>query len=81
MSADTETQVEHRKPAFRVLSGNPDEEDIAAIAVVFAAMAGPEARADTGTQPRKSAYNAYWRAIRRTFFTGRETWNSGIRQF
>ncbi|QGF25014.1 acyl-CoA carboxylase subunit epsilon [Raineyella fluvialis] len=67
--------------AFRVIGGNPSEEDLAAITVVFATMAGPDALPGTGTQPRHSRYNSYWRAVRRTFATGRETWNSGLRQF
>lgn len=79
MSADLE---EKKVPTvFRVECGHPSEEELAAITVVFAALAGPDATPGTGTQPRQSRYNSYWRAIRRTFATGRETWNSGIRQF
>ena len=73
---------EHSQPpAFRVVNGSPTEEELAALTVLFAALAGPDPRRATGTQPRSSRYNSYWRAVRRSFFTGRETWNSGIRQF
>lgn len=72
---------EQQQPVFRVVSGSPTEEDLAAITVVFASLAGPDVRASTGTQPRSSRYNSYWRAMRRTFFTGRESWNTGLRQF
>lgn len=72
---------EQKQPVYRVVSGSPTEEDLAAITVVFAAMVGPDPRAGTGTQPRSSRYNSYWRAVRRSFFTGRESWNSGLRQF
>ncbi len=77
------TDIEEKKSSevFRVTCGNPSEEELAAITVVFAALAGPDATPGTGTQPRHSRYNSYWRAIRRTFATGREAWNSGLRQF
>ncbi len=77
-AADTD---EPTVPAFEVVAGGPTEEEIAALAVIFAALAGPAAPTPTGTQPRRGRYNSYWRSIRRTFFTGRETWNSQIRQF
>ncbi|SDB89124.1 Acyl-CoA carboxylase epsilon subunit [Raineyella antarctica] len=80
--ADPTTAVEEpRQAAFRVVGGAPTEEELAAITVVFAALSGPGARPGNATQPRSSRYNSYWRAVRRTFATGRETWNSGIRQF
>ncbi len=72
---------EQKAPAFEVIAGSPTEEELAAITVVFATLAGPDKPAGTGTQPRSSRFNSYWRAIRRSFFTGRETWNSGLRQF
>ena len=78
MSAATEEQ---KQPAFRVVCGSPTEEELAAITVVLATLSGPDAKPGDPTQPRTSRYNSYWRAVRRSFFTGRETWNSGIRQF
>lgn len=78
MSATTE---EPKQPAFSVVSGSPTEEELGALTVLFATLAGPDVRPRDGTQPRSSRYNSYWRAVRRTFFTGRETWNSGIRQY
>lgn len=78
MSAATEGP---KQPAFSVIGGSPTEEELAAITVLFAALAGPDVTPHDGTQKRTSRYNSYWRSVRRTFFTGRETWNSGIRQF
>lgn len=83
MSADAaqDEVAPPKPPAFSVVKGNPDEEELAALTVLFSAMAGPEVTPDTGTQPRQGRYNSYWRSLRRAFFTGRETWNSGLRQF
>lgn len=74
MSAAAEEQ---QQPVFRVISGSPTEEELAAITVVFAAMAGPDRSPGTATQPRAARYNAYWRSVRRSFRTGREAWKSG----
>lgn len=77
----TVAEQQPQQPVFRVVNGTPTEEELAALTVVFAALAGPDPRSATGTQPRSSRYNSYWRALRRTFFTGRESWNTGLRQF
>lgn len=68
---------EQTHPVFRVLSGSPTEEELAAITVVLAAMAGPDRKPRPANQPRASRYNAYWRSVRRSFRTGRESWTGG----
>ncbi len=73
--------VEPAAPAFRVVAGTPSDEELAALAIVVAAL-----RRDRGTphapeNPRISGgWKSYWHIVRAPLFPGANAWRATLRR-
>lgn len=69
------------EPLVEIVSGNPTEEELAAIAAVTVAVrrARPEPHApQTGTLA--GGWRSYWHTVRNPLLPGREAWRSTFRR-
>lgn len=66
--------------AFDVVRGNPDDEELAAVAVVLAAeLAAPPPGRKNRDRPIAGGWNSYWRRVRQPFVYGPEAWRGSLR--
>lgn len=67
-------------PAFSVVAGNPDDEDLAVLMVTLAALRRARGKPHT---PAKSVvsggWKSYWHTIRQPLLPGNEAWRSTFR--
>lgn len=65
---------------FEVISGHPDDEELAAVLSVLSAMLNTS---DTGREnddrPMASGWKSYWRVVKQPFVPSREAWRGSIR--
>lgn len=65
---------------FSVARGNPDDEELAALAVVLAAeLATPPPGRKNTDRPIAGGWNSYWRRVRQPFVYGPEAWRGSLR--
>ena len=68
-------------PAFTVTSGAPTDEELAALAVVIAALRRPRAELEAPTNPRISGgWKSYWHQVRQPLFPGADAWRATLRR-
>ena len=65
------------QPMFSVVKGQPTDEELAALMVVFSS-ARPTTGSDGGA--RSSGWSSYWRSVRRPFHPGPDAWRLSGRQ-
>ncbi|GAA2179113.1 hypothetical protein GCM10009785_04490 [Brooklawnia cerclae] len=64
----------------RVTRGDPDDDELAALTVVLAAMlAEPEPARQNTDRPMAGGWNSYWRRVREPFVHGPEAWRGSLR--
>ncbi len=70
--ADTDDQ-----PVFSVVKGQPTDEELAALIVVFSSTRTTSGSAGAA---RSSGWSSYWRSVRRPFQPGPDAWRLSSRQ-
>lgn len=64
----------------QVTRGNPDDEELAALAVVLAAvLAEPQPARQNTDRPIAGGWKSYWRRVRQPFVHGPEAWRGSLR--
>ncbi|WP_341729201.1 acyl-CoA carboxylase epsilon subunit [Brooklawnia sp.] len=64
---------------FKVVRGNPNDEELAAAAVVLAAeLADPGPAKPNKDRPIAGGWNSYWRNVRQPFVSGPEAWRGSL---
>ena len=66
------------EPIFRVVSGRPTDEELAAVLAVLTAAGPPTTTAAPAPQSR-SGWSAYWRAVRQPLHPGPGAWRTSRR--
>lgn len=65
---------------YRVVRGNPTDEELAAAVVVLAAqLAEPAPARANQDRPIAGGWNSYWRKVRQPFVSGPEAWRGSLR--
>ncbi|MBW4716187.1 acyl-CoA carboxylase subunit epsilon [Saccharothrix obliqua] len=63
-------------PYLRVVRGNPDDVELAALTAVVAGLSGPAAANGAGTRPRPSAWSDRSRLVRHPLPHGPGAWRA-----
>ncbi len=75
--SDYDTPTRDQQPAFRIVRGDPDTCELAALTVVLLARAAPTAQ--PSEQQRPSGWAAYWRQIGAPLAPGPGSWQAAAR--
>jgi hypothetical protein len=67
----------HQQPAFRIVSGEPDAGELAALTVVL--LARTTTAAQPSQQQRPSGWAAYWRQVGAPLAPGPGSWQAAAR--
>ncbi|WP_040161572.1 acyl-CoA carboxylase subunit epsilon [Nigerium massiliense] len=68
-------------PAFRVVGGNPTDEELAALAVVLSSLRRERGRPHAPeNRAQVSGWKSYWANVRQPFYPGRDAWRATIRR-
>lgn len=66
-------------PFMRVVRGNPDAEEIAAVVTVL--LSANSAAPPTGTDQAGSGWAAYWRRVKAPLAPGPGSWQAAVRDW
>lgn len=81
MTAVGSDAVEPATPAFRVVGGSPSDEELAALAVVIAALRRQRGNPHAPENPRiAGGWKSYWHIVRGPLFPGRDAWRATLRR-
>ena len=73
--------VEQAAPVLSVVSGNPTDEELAALTVVVAALRRGRGELSAPTNPRiVGGWKSYWHIVRGAMFPGRDAWRATLRR-
>ena len=72
----TEAEAEDQ-PLFTVVKGQPTDEELAALVVVFSSLSSA---GGSDSRPGTSGWSSYWRSVRRPFHPGPDAWRLSGRQ-
>lgn len=67
--------------SFEVVRGDPDDEEVAAMLVVLAAvLADPGPARPNTDRPIAGGWNSHWRGVRQPFIHGPQAWSGSLRR-
>lgn len=68
-------------PAFRVVAGDPSDEELAALAIVVASLRRERGNPHAPQNPRISGgWRSYWHLARAPLFPGADAWRATLRR-
>lgn len=77
----SESQATTDAPLFRVVAGQPSDDEVAALAVVLASRHGADARPHAPTSAALvGGWNSRWHLVRHPPLQGRDAWRSSARR-
>jgi len=77
----SDAQVDAPRPVFRVVGGNPTDEELAALAVVIAALRRDRGKPHAPVNPNiAGGWKSYWHLMRTTLVPMEGAWRSTLRR-